>query len=162
MGKGNIRVLIYLFCLVNVIIIHIPYNTNAASCQSNGPHSPAYNPSGTQATLTFNDFGPGGDGGDPSECDGNYHPLPERVVALSTGWYNNGARCGRIITIKASNGRTATAKVVDECDSVNGCDEEHANQQPCKTNIVDASKTVWNDLGLNTDDGEVPVTWTMA
>ncbi|WVY96932.1 hypothetical protein V8G54_029083 [Vigna mungo] len=140
----------------------LPHLTNAASCQSNGAHSPAIDPSGTHAILTVNDFGPGGDGGGRSECDGNYHPLPQRVVALSTGWYNGGSRCGKKIRITARNGRSAVAKVVDECDSTQGCDKEHANQSPCKTNIVDASKTVWNDLGLNTDDGEVAITWTMA
>ena len=54
------------------------------------------------------------------------------------------------------------AKVVDKCDSLNGCDKAHDFQPSCKNNIVDASKIVWDDLGLNIDDGEVPVTWTMA
>jgi len=55
-----------------------------------------------------------------------------------------------------------TAKVVDQCDSVNGCDEEHAGQPPCRNNIVDGSAAVWDALRLNKDDGVVPVTWTMA
>ena len=63
-----------------------------------------------------------------------------------------------MVQITASNGRTAVAKVLDECDSVNGCDKAHDFQPPCKTNIVDASQTVWDDLGLNMNDGEVPVT----
>ncbi|WJX69481.1 hypothetical protein P8452_53716 [Trifolium repens] len=118
--------------------------------------------SSTQASLTFNDFSEGGDGGGPSECDGQYHDNSERVVALSTGWYNGGSRCGQLISITAENGMSTTAKVVDECDSVNGCDAEHAGQPPCHNNIVDGSVAVWNALGLNTDDGVVPVTWTMA
>ncbi|KAG4395318.1 hypothetical protein AAZX31_20G186000 [Glycine max] len=156
------HVFVVFFCIILNVITLFPYVTNAASCQSNGAHSPAFNPSGTPAILTVNDFGPGGDGGGPSECDGTYHPLPQRVVALSTGWYNGGSRCGKMVRITARNGRTAVAKVVDECDSTQGCDQEHANQSPCKTNIVDASENVWHDLGLNTDDGEVPVTWTMV
>jgi hypothetical protein len=83
-------------------------------------------------------------------------------VALSTGWYNRGSRCGKLIRITANNGRSTTAKVVDECDSVNGCDKEHAGQPPCRNNIVDGSVAVWNALGLNTDDGVVSVTWSMA
>ena len=155
---NNIGVLlVFLLCLMNVIT-HLPYLTNASSCKSKGLHSPPYNPSGTHATLTLNNFARGGDGGGPAECDGKFHPLPQRVVALSTGWYNKGARCGKMIRIKARNGRSTLAKVVDECDSVHGCDKSHA----CKTNVVDASKTVWKDLGLNTNDGEVPVTWTMV
>ncbi|KAF4398293.1 hypothetical protein G4B88_007572 [Cannabis sativa] len=93
----------------------------------------------------------GGDGGGPSECD-------ERVVALSTGWYNDGSRCGKMIKIRATNGRTTTAKVVDECDSQNGCDDEHAGQPPCRNNIVDGSNVVWNALGLDTNLGVVDVT----
>lgn len=49
--------------------------------------------SATQAILTVNDFSPGGDGGGASECDGQYHSNSELIVALSTGWYNGGARC---------------------------------------------------------------------
>ncbi|KAK9126661.1 hypothetical protein Scep_015507 [Stephania cephalantha] len=104
----------------------------------------------------------GGDGGGPSECDGRYHSNNERIVALSTGWYDGGSRCGRMIRITAQNGRSTTAKVVDECDSRNGCDQEHDYQPPCGNNIVDGSNAVWNDLGLNTDIGVVDVTWSMA
>ncbi|KAK7356471.1 hypothetical protein VNO80_15743 [Phaseolus coccineus] len=148
----NIVAFIILFCLMNLTT----FLTHAASCRSNGAHSPEINPSGTPAILTLNNFGPGGDGGGTSECDGKFHPLPQRVVALSTGWYSNGSRCGRMIRIKAGNGRSTVAKVVDECDSVNEC------PRACKNNVVDASETVWKDLGLNTDDGEVAVIWSMA
>ncbi|MED6213489.1 Kiwellin [Stylosanthes scabra] len=103
--------------------------------------------SSTRAILTLNDFSEGGDGGGPFECDGNYHSNSERVVALSTGWYNNGSRCFKMIRITASNGRSVNAKVVDECDSVNGCDAEHAGQPPCRNNVVDGSQAVWDALG---------------
>ncbi|CAI9103078.1 OLC1v1001510C1 [Oldenlandia corymbosa var. corymbosa] len=112
----------------------------------------------TPATFTLNDFGPDGDGGAPSECDESFHDNSERVVALSTGWYANGARCGMMIRITAGNGRSTTAKVVDECDSMHGCDEEHAFQPPCDNNIVDGSDAVWKALGLNENLGRVPVT----
>ncbi|XP_027344226.1 ripening-related protein grip22-like [Abrus precatorius] len=121
--------------------------------------------SSTQAILTHNNFSEGGDGGDPSKCDGQYHDNSELVVALSTGWYNNDSRCSNTIRITAAkNGRSVTAKVVDECDSVNGCDKEHANQPPCRNNIVDGSQAVWDALGLDggEDEGEENVTWSMA
>ena len=118
--------------------------------------------SSTQALLTLNDFSQGGDGGAPSECDEKFHANSERVVALSTGWYNHGSRCGKMIRITARNGRSVTAKVVDECDSVNGCDQEHAGQPPCRNNIVDVSQAVWDALGLNSDVGQEHVTWSMA
>ncbi|XP_031477493.1 kiwellin-like [Nymphaea colorata] len=118
--------------------------------------------SSTAALLTLNDFSEGGDGGGPSECDESYHANSDRVVALSTGWYAGGSRCGMMISITASNGRKTTAKVVDECDSRNGCDAEHAGQPPCRNNIVDGSSAVWAALGLNQDIGVVPVTWSMA
>ncbi|KAL1294831.1 hypothetical protein HN51_055680 [Arachis hypogaea] len=148
----NLVLIMVHFCFLNAITI-LSYVTNT-SLQSNGPYSPPYNPSGTKAILTWNYFGPKGESG-KSKCDIQFHPLPERVVALSTGWYNNRQKCGKMIKITAQNERTATAKVVDECDSVNG-------QPPCKDNIVDVSKTIWYDLGLNTADGEVPVTWAMV
>ncbi|MED6132164.1 hypothetical protein PIB30_016806 [Stylosanthes scabra] len=147
---ANLVQMVLFFCLLNAITI-LPHLTNASS-KSNGAHSPPFNPSGTHAALTLNGFGRGGDGGDPSECDGKFHPLPERVVALSTDWYDNGARCGKMIRIRAKNGKTTLAKVVDECDTSRGC----------RGNIVDASKAVWKDLGLNTDVGVVPIIWSMA
>ncbi|CAN0898906.1 KWL1 [Linum grandiflorum] len=117
--------------------------------------------SNTKATLTVNSFAKGGDGGAPSECDGKYHSNDDNVVALSTGWYDGGSRCGKKVRITA-NGKHVEAKVVDECDSMEGCDHDHAGQPPCKNNIVDGSPAVWKALGLNQDEGEVPVTWTMA
>ncbi|TKY48553.1 Kiwellin protein [Spatholobus suberectus] len=156
------------------ILINFPLLASAlSSCQSSGTLNckgksyPQYRcsppvSSSTQAILTLNDFSEGGDGGGPSECDEKYHANSERAVALSTGWYNNGSRCLKMITITASNGRSVTAKVVDECDSVNGCDKEHAGQPPCRNNIVDGSQAVWDALGLDSDVGEAPVTWSMA
>jgi len=47
-----------------------------------------------------------------------------------------------------SSGRSVLAKVVDECDSVAGCDEEHNFEPPCANNIVDGSPAVWKALGL--------------
>ncbi|EEF32953.1 Kiwellin, putative [Ricinus communis] len=118
--------------------------------------------SATTAKLTLNDFSKGGDGGAPSECDEDYHDPTESVVALSTGWYNGGSRCGQMIRISASNGRSTTAKVVDECDSRNGCDSEHAYQPPCRNDVVDGSDAVWGALGLDKSLGIVDVTWSMA
>jgi hypothetical protein len=118
--------------------------------------------SSTGAIMTLNDFGEGGDGGDPSECDGAFHNNTELVVALSTGWYSGSSRCGRNIRIEANDG-SVLAKVVDECDSVNGCDQEHAFQPPCRNNIVDASQAVWDELGITGEEvGEYDITWSDA
>ncbi|XP_073146860.1 kiwellin-like [Henckelia pumila] len=140
-----------------------PYGTLYCSGQSYPKYScsPPVT-SSTPAKLTLNDFSAGGDGGGPSECDDQYHSNGESVVALSTGWYAGGSRCGRMIRITAKNGRSTTAKVVDECDSRNGCDAEHAYQPPCRNNIVDGSDAVWKALGLNEDLGVVDITWSMA
>ncbi|KMT20501.1 hypothetical protein BVRB_1g004870 [Beta vulgaris subsp. vulgaris] len=118
----------------------------------------------TQATLTLNSFEEGGDGGGASACDEKFHSDNTPVVALSTGWYNGRSRCGKEIVI-TGNGKTTRAKVVDECDSMNGCDEEHGYQLPCKNNIVDASKAVWKALGVSRNSdlyGMMPITWTDA
>ncbi|KAL7258938.1 hypothetical protein ACSBR1_004947 [Camellia fascicularis] len=101
----------------------------------------------TKAVLTLNSFQEGGDGGGPSECDNKYHPNDTPVVALSTGWYNRGSRCHNYITVSA-NGQSVKALVVDECDSTMGCDGDHDYQPPCPNNIVDASKAVWEALGV--------------
>ncbi|XP_020164645.1 putative ripening-related protein 5 [Aegilops tauschii subsp. strangulata] len=68
----------------------------------------------------------GKDGGFPSECDSTYHDDSEMVVALSIGWFSGMSRCGRSIKITVKGGSSSVyAKVVDECDSVHGCDAEH-------------------------------------
>ena len=108
--------------------------------------------SSTPAILTNNNFEKWGDGGGPSECDGKYHDNSERIVALSTRWYDGGSRCGKMIRITAPSGRSVLAKVVDECDSADGC----AN------NIVDGSDGVWAALGMDINLDEVHVTWSMA
>ncbi|PRQ57915.1 putative rlpA-like protein, double-psi beta-barrel [Rosa chinensis] len=125
-----------------------------------------YNPSGkivgkmppmsahTKATLTINSFEKGGGGGGPSECDGKYHSDNTLIVALSTRWYNNGKRCSNYITIYGK-GKSVRAKVVDECDSTRGCDDD----------IVDASKAVWKALGVkesSSDWGEMKIFWSDA
>ncbi|MED6217083.1 hypothetical protein PIB30_014542 [Stylosanthes scabra] len=116
----------------------------------------------TKAYLTLNSFQEGGDGGGPSECDNKYHSDDTPVVALSTGWFNNKSRCLNNITISA-NGRSVVAMVVDECDSRKGCDEDHDYQPPCKNNIVDASKAVWEALGVPHDQwGGLDITWSDA
>jgi hypothetical protein len=114
-----------------------------------------------QGRVTLNSFEKGKDGGGPSECDNAYHQNndEEKVAALSTGWFNNMARCGHRIKISA-NGNSVYAKVVDECDSVHGCDDEHNFEPPCDNNIVDASPAVWDDLGLDQNRGMVD-NWTL-
>ncbi|AES80139.1 kiwellin, putative [Medicago truncatula] len=73
----------------------------------------------TKAYLILNSFQKGGDGGGPS--------------------------CLHNITVNA-NGRSVVAMVVDERDSTMRCDKDHDYQPPCRNNIVDASKVVWEAL----------------
>ncbi|XP_020081989.1 putative ripening-related protein 4 [Ananas comosus] len=110
--------------------------------------------------MTLNSFARGGDSGGPSECDGKYDPDHEMVVALSTGWFDRSSRCLKSIRIAAANGRSVLAKVVDECDSAHGCDEEHDFQPPCPNNVVDASPAVWKALGIPEEVGEHRITWS--
>jgi hypothetical protein len=116
-------------------------------CPSPGGHS------GTLGIMTVNGFQKGEDGGGPVECDGKYHSDKDLIVALSTRWYAGGRRCHKPIRITSrQNGRTVEAIVVDECDSNHGC----------KDNIVDTSEAVWKALGLDSNIGVVPVTWSDA
>ncbi|KAJ4800420.1 Ripening-related protein 3 [Rhynchospora pubera] len=139
---------------------------NSECCKANQKY-PQYRcspqvTSNTKAKMTLNSFAEGGDGGGPSECDEQYHADTEKVVALSTGWYNGGSRCLKNIRIKG-NGRSVLAKVVDECDSVHGCDAEHSYQPPCGNNVVDASQAVWDALGYSGDQvGDAQITWSDA
>ncbi|KAK4266825.1 hypothetical protein QN277_023694 [Acacia crassicarpa] len=138
-----------------------------SDCCKQGQMYPVYKcsppvSSHTKAFLTLNSFEKGKDGGGPSECDNQYHSDDTSVVALSTGWFNHKSRCLKKITI-TGNGRSVEAKVVDECDSTAGCDEEHDYQPPCDYNIVDASKAVWEALGVNKDSpqwGGMHITWS--
>lgn len=116
----------------------------------------------TEAILTLNSFEKGGEGGWASQCDERFHSDRTPVVALSTGWYNNGKRCLKFITIYG-NGRSVKAKVVDQCDSTMGCDDMHAYQPPCRNDIVDASNAVWEALGVTSSSknwGWMKVTWS--
>jgi hypothetical protein len=124
--------------------------------------SPPVTVPATWAVMTVNSFRKGEDGGYPSECDMAYHDDSEMVVALSTGWYNNMSRCGHNIKITSKNGAFVYAMVVDECDSLNGCDAEHNYEQPCGYNVVDASPAVWVALGLDQDVGLEDVVWSDA
>ncbi|KAL6883477.1 hypothetical protein ACP4OV_010891 [Aristida adscensionis] len=118
----------------------------------------------TPATLTLNGFESGESGGAPGACDGRFHRDSEMVVALSSGWLRlDGVhRCNKKVRVTGSHGKSVVARVVDECDSVNGCDAEHNFEPPCASNVVDASPAVWKALGLDTDLGEVHVTWSDA
>ncbi|KAL2892235.1 putative ripening-related protein 1 [Bienertia sinuspersici] len=81
------------------------------------------------------------------------------VVALSTGWYDGGGRCGKALEI-TGNGRSVKAKVVDECDSTKGCGAKEGYQPPCGYNIVAASKAVWRGLGVPQNQwGQLNITW---
>ncbi|XP_012704420.1 putative ripening-related protein 7 [Setaria italica] len=107
-------------------------------------HPGGHHGGGTPAVMTVNGFRRG-------ESDGHFHSDGELIVALSTEWFARGRRCHRRIRItSARHGRTVEARVVDECDSRRGC----------RHNIVDSSPAVWRALGLDTDVGEVPVTWS--
>ncbi|KQJ97230.1 putative ripening-related protein 6 [Brachypodium distachyon] len=104
---------------------------------------------GMRAVMTENGFERGGSGGGPAECDGKFHSDKDLLVALPTASYAGGRRCFQKIRItSAQTGRTVEATVVDECE--------------CKGNIVDTSPAVWKALGLDTNIGEVPVTWSDA
>lgn len=137
---------------------------NNSTCCQQGEHYPQYKCSPTSkssAILTLNSFEEGGDGGGAGACFSKFYSDFERVVALSTGWFNGGSRCGKLITIFGNN-KSTTAMVVDECDSMNGCDEIHAGQPPCRNNVVDGSPAVWSALNISQNDpryGWITISW---
>ncbi|XP_034570575.1 putative ripening-related protein 6 [Setaria viridis] len=137
--------------LLAVVVLALLLQLASVSCARR--HSPAVSEH-TPAVMTVNGFERGGSGGGASACDGHFHSNGERIVALSSGWLrlDGTRRCNRMIRITSRGGRSVVAKVVDECDSSRGCDD----------NIVDSSAAVWKALGLDTDVGRVPVTWSDA
>ncbi|KAJ6679650.1 LIPID TRANSFER PROTEIN [Salix purpurea] len=153
---------------------HLPTNTTKKMIQI-----AVKTASTTQLINVHHSFEAGGDGGGPSECDKQYHSDDTPVVALSTGYLiipkhislSTALRrmemaerggCFNKITI-SGNGLKVKAMVVDECDSMRGCDEAHDYQPPCDNNIVDASKAVWVALGGPSDDwGDLDITWSDA
>uniref|UniRef100_A0A0E0LE31 Uncharacterized protein n=1 Tax=Oryza punctata TaxID=4537 RepID=A0A0E0LE31_ORYPU len=124
----------------------------------------------TSAVLTLNSFEKGKDGGGPSECNNAYHSDGELVVALSTVWFAGMARCGHRVRITAANGngRSVVAKVVDECDSVHGCDGEHNYEPPCETTSSTPRRrcgTPWASTrasGWRTSPGLTPMSELLA
>lgn len=104
----------------------------------------------TTAHLTLNSFEKGKDSGGPSEYDNQYHSNNLPIVALYTGWFDNMSGCHHNITING-NRRSVVAMVVNECDSTMGCDADHDYQPPCNNDIVDASRAVWEALGVPKD-----------
>lgn len=55
------------------------------------------------------------------------------------------------------------AKVIDECDSVNGCDAENSFEPPCRNDVVTASAAVWKALAIpEAQIGYYDVAWSDA
>lgn len=86
----------------------------------------------TPAIMTFTRFENGEDVIRQTSCDQRFHRDKELLVILSSGWLrlDGTNRCNMKIRISAANGRSVVAKVVDECDSVSGCDEKHTTLDP--------------------------------
>lgn len=60
-------------------------------------------------------------------------------------------------------GKRVKAKVVDECDSTVGCDADQKCQPPCRNNIVDASRAIWEGLRVPEKHwGEMDIHWSDA
>nr|XP_020168901.2 putative ripening-related protein 7 [Aegilops tauschii subsp. strangulata] len=87
------------------------------------------------ATMTVNGFQQGEPGGGPASCDGQFHSDDDFVVSLSSEWYADGARCGKLIRIADDANLHISARVVDECA---GCDNE-----------VGASIHIWKNFNLD-------------
>lgn len=117
--------------------------------------------SNTTATLAYDTFLGGGSA--PKCGSGGKRDVGEEaVVALSTGWFDGGKRCGKVIVV-SRNGRRVRATVVGECDSTAGCDAAHGFRAPCGYNVVVGSRAVWRALGLDGgSQAQFDVTWSDA
>ncbi|KAF5815959.1 putative RlpA-like domain superfamily, kiwellin [Helianthus annuus] len=145
------RVVFLLLITLLISCIEARYKLSEGKNTSMSQHykRPLFASTNTNAVMTLNNFEKGGDGGGPSECDGEYHSNNLLIVALSSRWYNHGQRCLNYINIYYKEASTQ-AMVVDECS---GCGDD----------IVDASSAVWVALGVSQSDwGETGITWSDA
>ncbi|KAJ1685255.1 hypothetical protein LUZ63_016645 [Rhynchospora breviuscula] len=133
---------------------------NNDSCCKDGQSYPKYQCSPpvtakTDAIMYINTFSDA-----PSSCEPKIYNDDELVVSLSTGWYDKGTRCLKSINI-TTNGNSVLAKVVDQCDSINGCTAEVGYEKPCGANEIRASRGVWSKLYMVNDQmGTLEVTWS--
>ncbi|KAI0826770.1 riboflavin aldehyde-forming enzyme [Trametes gibbosa] len=73
----------------------------------------------------------------------------DKIIAISSKIYNNGAHCDQKVKIKnTANGKTATAIVRDECPG-------------CGSNDIDMSPSLFKKLG-NLDTGVLTVSWSFT
>ncbi|XBH81482.1 hypothetical protein VPH35_107052 [Triticum aestivum] len=98
--------------------------------------------------MSVNGFDKGEEGG-PASCDRQYHSDDQFLVSLGSMWYGSGNRCGKTIHIRSADGHCVVAMVVDECGRESGCSE----------NEISTSAAVWRAFGLDTNVGEVFVSW---
>ncbi|CAN1175650.1 Putative ripening-related protein 2 [Linum perenne] len=77
----------------------------------------------------------------------------EKVVVLSSDWYDKGRMCNKFVRITGGwEGRMVTARVVGECDTSLGCDGD----------VIDASRAVWKGLRVPSKEWgrrRLMVTW---
>ncbi|RDX50327.1 hypothetical protein K466DRAFT_600667 [Polyporus arcularius HHB13444] len=70
----------------------------------------------------------------------------DKIIAISSKIYGGGKHCDRKVKIKnTKNGKTATAKVRDECPG-------------CGANDIDMSPSLFKQLG-SLDEGVLKVSW---
>uniref|UniRef100_A0A0E0M1S2 Uncharacterized protein n=1 Tax=Oryza punctata TaxID=4537 RepID=A0A0E0M1S2_ORYPU len=111
----------------------------------------------TPAIPTLKVFDNREDEGRPTSCNICLCRNMELVIALSSGWprLDGGGvdcrrRCNRRIRVAATAyGWSIVVRVVNECDSVNGCRDEDGFSPPCRDNVGDGSPALWKKLGLN-------------
>ncbi|KAL1950723.1 hypothetical protein VTO73DRAFT_5847 [Trametes versicolor] len=73
----------------------------------------------------------------------------DKIIAISSNIYNNGAYCDKKVTIKnTANSKTATATVRDECPG-------------CGSNDIDMSPSLFEKLS-DLDTGVLTVSWSFT
>ncbi|XBI50167.1 hypothetical protein VPH35_113619 [Triticum aestivum] len=123
----------------------------AVSCAFARHHSdPETSLASVQAgTMTVDGDEEGEEGGGPAACDGIYHSDGDFLTTLPTELYAGGSLCHRFLIIASTQtGRSAMAMVVDTCDD-------------CGDDELGTSAAVWNALGLDTNAGVAPITWSI-
>ncbi|XBH81472.1 hypothetical protein VPH35_107042 [Triticum aestivum] len=134
-----------------VAILGVLVFLQAVSCVVARHHAdPGASLAGLQAgTMTVDGYEEGEEGGGPAACDGIYHSDGDFLTTLPTELYAGGSLCNKFIGITSTQtGRGARAMVVDVCDD-------------CGDDELGTSAAVWNALGLDTNAGVAPITWSV-
>ncbi|GAA5972621.1 hypothetical protein JCM11641_002941 [Rhodosporidiobolus odoratus] len=128
------------------------YYKSGSSCVKNSSKSSSSSSKSSAVVLSSSTYSGQGtwytQNGVRGAC-GSVNSDSSHIIALHTKMYANGAHCGKTVKIRASNGKSITAKVADECPSC------------VSTGSLDLSVGAFKSLA-SLDAGVVSLSWSFS